>query len=107
LRIVVLGQAKCEIGSSGVNELSRLASKLNRGWVGVFVTTGTFSIPAQRELQDDGFPILLIHGRQVGEIVLRESMRLGMSVSSYLATVDGSYEERIRAREPAEILTDE
>jgi hypothetical protein len=107
LRIVVVGQAKCELGASGVNELSRLASKLNRGWVGVFVTTGHFSIPAQRELQDDGFPILLIHGRSVGEIVLRESMRLGMSVPSYLAMVDASYEDRIRARQAVEILTDE
>jgi hypothetical protein len=107
LRVVVAGQAKCQLGATGVAELSRLASKLNRGWVGVFVTTGHFSIPAQRELQDDGYPILLIHGRSVADIVMRETIRLGMSVLEFLQVVDASYEERIRARTPSEILSDE
>jgi hypothetical protein len=107
LRIVVAGQAKCQTGASGVAELSRLAAKLNRGWVGVFVTTGHFSLPAQRELQDDGYPILLIAGRQVGEVIARESIKAGVSVTDYLMTIDAAYEERVSAREPSDILADE
>lgn len=107
LRVIVAGQAKCERGPSGVAELSRLAAKLNRGWVGVFVTTGHFSVPAQRELQDDGYPILLINGRRVADTVLRESVRLGLEPFEYLEMVDASYEERIKAREADEILSDE
>lgn len=107
LRIVVVGQAKCQVGASGVAELSRLAAKLNRGWVGVFVTTGHFSLPAQRELQDDGYPILLIAGRQVGEVIARESIQAGVSVLDYLNEVDAAYQQRISAREPADILRDE
>ena len=107
LRIVVAGQAKCQLGASGVAELSRLAAKLNRGWVGVFVTTGHFSQPAQRELQDDGYPILLIAGRQVGEVIARESIQAGVSVVDYLKEIDAGYEQRLGAREPADILGDE
>jgi hypothetical protein len=107
LRIVVAGQAKCQVGASGVADLSRLAAKLNRGWVGVFVTTGHFSLPAQRELQDDGYPILLIAGRQVGEVIARESIRAGVSVPDYLKEIDAGYEARVGAREPADILGDE
>ena len=107
LRVVVAGQAKCLKGTTGVAELSRLASKLNRGWVGVFVTTGHFSVPAQRELQDDGYPILLLHGRLVAEIVHREASQMGKPILEYLQVVDASYEGRIRAREPGEILSDE
>jgi hypothetical protein len=107
LRIVVAGQAKCQVGASGVADLSRLAAKLNRGWVGVFVTTGHFSLPAQRELQDDGYPILLIAGRQVGEVIARESIQAGVTVPDYLKEIDAGYEQRLGAREPADILGDE
>lgn len=107
LKVVVAGQAKCQRGASGVADLSRLASKLNRGWVGVFITTGHFSLFAQRELQDDGFPILLINGRRLADIVLAETIRLGVEPIDYLRTVDASYEGRIKAREPSEILSDE
>jgi hypothetical protein len=80
---------------------------VNRGWIGIFVTTGHFSVPAQRELQDDGFPILLLHGRAVADIVRGEAARVGVGVPDFLRSVDSSYEARIRAREPAEILSDE
>jgi hypothetical protein len=95
------------VGANGVADLSRLAAKLNRGWVGVFVTTGHFSLPAQRELQDDGYPILLIAGRQVGEVIARESIQAGVSVRDYLRDIDVGYEQRVGAREPADILGDE
>ncbi len=107
LRIVVAGQAKCQAGASGVAELSRLAAKLDRGWVGVFVTTGHFSLQAQRELQDDGYPILLVAGRQVGEIMARLAIEAGVSVLDLLNAIDATYERRVSAREPADILVDE
>jgi hypothetical protein len=107
MRVVVAGQAKCQLGGSGPAELSRLASKLERGWVGVFVTTGYFSQQAQMELQDDGYPILLVDGKHVGELIARECALSGVSTRAYLDGVDATYEERIRARNAAEILSDE
>jgi hypothetical protein len=107
MRVVIAGQAKCQLGGSSPAELSRLASKLSRGWVGVFVTTGYFSQQAQMELQDDGYPILLIDGRHVGELVARECAASGLSTTAYLEQVDATYETRIKARNAAEILSDE
>ena len=107
LRVVVAGQAKCQIGGSSPAELSRLAAKLSRGWVGVFITTGYFSQQAQMELQDDGYPILLIDGRRVGELVARECIQGGISPRELLEQVDATYEERINVRNAAEILSDE
>ena len=43
LRLVVLGQAKCKAGGSpatGGLDLARTVARLDRGWVGAFVTTG-------------------------------------------------------------------
>ena len=37
LRVVVAGQAKCQISAITPADISRLAAKLGRGWVGVFV----------------------------------------------------------------------
>jgi hypothetical protein len=107
LRVVIAGQAKCQLGGSSPAELSRLASKLGRGWLGVFVTTGHFSQQAQMELQDDGYPILLIHGRHVAESVARECARSGTSTREFLEGVDATYDERIKVRNASEILSDE
>jgi len=107
LRVVVAGQAKCQLGGSSPADISRLASKLARGWVGVFVTTGHFSLQAQRELQDDGYPILLIDGRKLTDLVARDRAQAGISLRDYLQRVDISYEERVRTRDPKEILGDE
>jgi hypothetical protein len=107
MRVVVAGQAKCQLGGTGPADLSRLASKLSRGWVGVFVTTGYFSQQAQMELQDDGYPILLVDGRHIGELLARECARSGVSIGTFLERVDSTYERRIKVRDAAEILSDE
>jgi len=107
LRVVVAGQAKCQIGGTSPAQLSRLASKLSRGWVGVFITTGYFSQQAQMELQDDGYPILLIDGRRVSELVARACIQSGVSTLEFLKLVDATYEDRVKPRNASEILSDE
>jgi hypothetical protein len=107
LRVVVAGQAKCQLAPSSPAEISRLASKLSRGWVGVFVTTSTFSQQAQMELQDDGYPILLIDGRRLAELVATACVQTGSSIQNYLEEVDATYDERVKIRNAAEILSDE
>ncbi len=72
LKLVVLGQAKCKTGGTGGQDLARTVARLDRGWVGAFVTTGHFSQEAQREIVSDRFPLLLVNGRQVGETVVTE-----------------------------------
>ncbi len=109
LRLVVLGQAKCVAASapptSGL-DLARTVSRLDRGWVGAFVTTGFFSEQAQREVITDRFPMLMLNGRHVGEAVVKEAAISGRSVARYIQDVDADYDLRLSSRMPIEVLND-
>jgi hypothetical protein len=109
LKLVVLGQAKCVSEAappaSGL-DLARTVARLDRGWVGAFVTTGFFSEQAQREVIGDRFPLMLLSGRHVGESVVKEAALQGASVSDYLASIDAAYDSRISGRLPSEVLAD-
>jgi hypothetical protein len=68
---VVLGQAKC-VGPDtaiGGNDLARVVARLQRGWLGVFVTTGVYSRPAQLELAEDRYPLVLINGQRLAKVL--------------------------------------
>ena len=68
---VVLGQAKC-VGlntSVGGSALARVVARLQRGWIGAFVTTGSFSRAAQLELAQDRYPVVLVNGRRLARAV--------------------------------------
>jgi len=109
LKLVVLGQAKCVSESapaaSGL-DLARTVARLDRGWVGAFVTTGFFSEQAQREVVGDRFPLMLLSGRHVGEAVVKEATVQGVSIPAYLAGVDAAYDTRLSSRLPSEVLAD-
>jgi hypothetical protein len=109
LKLVVLGQAKC-VGESAPPtsglDLARTVARLDRGWVGAFVTTGFFSDQAQREVVSDRFPLLMLSGRHVGEAVVKEAAFQGTTIDGYLATVDAAYDKRLSSRLPVEVLGD-
>jgi hypothetical protein len=109
LRLVVLGQAKCVSPTapptSGL-DLARTVSRLDRGWVGAFVTTGFFSEQAQREVLTDRFPLLMLNGRHVGEAVVKEAALRGQSVPDYIGAVNADYDHRLSSRLPIEVLAD-
>jgi len=109
LKLVVLGQAKCVSPAappaSGL-DLARTVARLDRGWVGAFVTTGYFSEQAQREVVGDRFPLMLLGGRHVGEAVVKEAAIQGVSVPSYLDGVDATYDSKLSSRLPIEVLND-
>jgi len=109
LKLVVLGQAKCIAGSTPVTsglDLARTVARLDRGWVGAFVTTGYFSDQAQREVVSDRFPLLMLNGRHVGETVVKEAALRGLAMPEYIANIDAEYDGRLSNRLPAEILRD-
>lgn len=62
--LVVLGQAKCVRPESLVSaeQIARVVARLRRGWIGIYVTTGAFSEPAQLEMVEDQYPIVLVNG---------------------------------------------
>jgi hypothetical protein len=108
-RQVVLGQAKCHASlkaPTNAVDLARTVARLDRGWLGVFVTTSHYSGNAQREVIEDRYPILLIDGRTVGEVAVRQALVEGVSVEQYIDRIDGEYASRVLSRRPEEILTD-
>jgi hypothetical protein len=106
-KLVVLGQAKCESLSSptgGIN-VARTVARLRRGWLGAYVTTSFFSDRVQREIIEDQYPILLIHGLDLAREVDRLSLERGFAtVADFLKDVDGRYDQMIRQRRAEEIL---
>jgi len=106
-KLIVLGQAKCESLNSptGGNHIARTVAKLKRGWLGVYVTTSYFSNPAQIEILEDKYPLLLINGKKlaelVNEIVIEKRYK---NVTEYLEKVNSEYEGLIQYRDPEEIL---
>ena len=68
--IIVLGQSKRYKNSISGEKLTRVASRMTRGYIGVVVTLNTFTQPAQAEIKDDKLPIILINGKKVSELLL-------------------------------------
>ena len=105
-RQVVLGQAKCEKLDRPTNGLhiARLAARLRRGWLGVYVTTSYFSIPVQREVLADRYPMMLIDGRRLAEIVRRYISDSESSLQDLLEELASSYPRRLGFGDPELVL---
>lgn len=107
--LVVLGQAKCEARESATGgvHIARTVARLQRGWLGVYVTTSHFSQQVQQEVIEDGYPIVLVPGRKVAEVVSGILSERGISVLALLREVDDGYTDRLSYRRPHEaVLTD-
>lgn len=105
--IVVLGQAKCVTPTSAISpdQVARLVARLKRGWIGVFVTTGTFSRQAQVEIVDDQYPVVLVHGKALAEEVFRIAAEsFNGDVEAFLSTTFDSHATLVAHRRPEEIL---
>ena len=68
--LIVLGQSKRYRNSISGERLTRVASRMTRGYIGVVVTLSTFTKQAQEEIKDDKLPIILINGKKVSELLL-------------------------------------
>lgn len=106
--LVVLGQAKCVLPSSGVSpdQVARLVARLRRGWIGVYVTTGHFSKQAQVEIVDDEYPVMLVPGLKLIETIDRiVQQSFGGDLDALLEHVSERYQSEVTSRRPMEILT--
>jgi hypothetical protein len=63
-KIDFLGEAKkwTRANAVGAKDVSRLVARLARGQYGIFVTTSYYSRQAQKEVLDDGYPVKLLSG---------------------------------------------
>ncbi|MEV0196162.1 restriction endonuclease [Nonomuraea sp. NPDC050691] len=105
--LVVLGQAKCIKPDSLISaeQIARVVARLRRGWIGVYVTTGSYSEPAQVEMVEDQYPIVLINGMDL----IRELRAIarddhGGDLSACLDHIMASTATTVTNRRPEEIL---
>lgn len=106
--VVVLGQAKCIRPTSSVSpeQVARVVARLRRGWIGVYVTTGSFSKQAQIEIIDDQYPLVMISGRTLAETVRRMvAANHGGDLRALLESTVANYDEHITYRRPEEIIS--
>jgi hypothetical protein len=106
-KVIVLGQAKCEKISSptGGNHIARTVARLRRGWIGVYVTTSYFSVPVQREVLQDKYPILLVNGLRLTKEAIELAHEQGFaSIQEFLESIDINHDARVKNRDPEEIL---
>jgi hypothetical protein len=103
---VILGQAKCVAPTSSISglDLARLVARLRRGWIGVFVTTGVFSDPAQRELIEDDYPVVLIDGKRLVQELVQAMSVEGISLADLLNREADWHERSLSRRDPARII---
>lgn len=85
--LVVLGQAKnldpYERTVAG-SDLARITARLQRGWLGVFVTTGAFTRPAQVECDVDKYPLVLVNGQRLAQEVRKELAATGLGLDELI-----------------------
>jgi hypothetical protein len=106
-KLVVLGQAKCEIPGRPTSgrHIARTVARLRRGWLGAYVTTSFFSERTQREVIEDRYPIVLINGRRVAEEVLALLVESGsLDLEDFLTVVDSTYGQNVVPRDPEDLL---
>lgn len=101
LKIVILGQAKCEAidRPTGGVHIARTVARLKRGWFGVYVTTSYFSRNLQLEVMDDQYPVMLICGKKLSETVSKILFRKGIDLKRFLQTLDDDYHTENRRTE--------
>ena len=107
VKIVVLGQAKCEKPSSGTSgrDLARTVARLKRGWIGAYVTTSFFTDRSQIEMVEDQYPLITVNGKELATEILRQQLAEGFStLKEFLVSVESEYGERISNRRPEDIL---
>jgi hypothetical protein len=104
--LVILGQAKCQRSPISAPDLARVVARLQRGWLGVYVTTSIFSEPAQMELAEDKYPLVLINGKRLAQELERATVSEGMTLRELLDRESDWYETKQRLISAHRILDD-
>lgn len=104
--MVVLGQAKCTSPQKAVSsrDLARVVARLQRGWLGVYVTTGMFSESAQEELYSDKYPMVLINGKRIAREIRLIMNTENINLEDLLNRERRWYEEHMEPVDPVRII---
>jgi hypothetical protein len=104
--IIVLGQAKCLRPSAAVSglDIARLVARLQRGWIGVFVTTAVYSRPAQIEVAEDKYPVILINGQRLARELQKVIVSERLQLRELLEREDHWYNSHVQPLHPSRVL---
>jgi hypothetical protein len=69
----------------GVKELARLISRLRNRQFGVLVTTSAVSRQAYQELREDGHPVIVLAGKDIADILIKNGYNTKEAVKRLLA----------------------
>tara|TARA_B100000767_G_scaffold248031_1_gene248637 strand:- start:7440 stop:8780 length:1341 start_codon:yes stop_codon:yes gene_type:complete len=111
--LLVIGQAKCRSVFDDVKkgemtrDISRVASRLTRGSIGIYVTTGTYKNSTQEEVALDELPIILLNGRLLADLILSFMLRTGKKLNDILIERDRWYDIQQKSIPPENILHDD
>jgi hypothetical protein len=100
--LLVVGQAKCRTAYNDVKngeltrDIARVASRLTRGTIGIYVTTGTYKDSTQAEVSMDELPIILINGRLLADLILSYLIKTGKTLKDVLEERDEWYDNSQR-----------
>ena len=87
-------------------QVARVVARLRRGWIGVYVTTGSFSRQAQVEIIDDQYPVVLISGGTLAATVRRMAQaNHGGDLTALLQSTLDQYGTSITHRRPEEVIS--
>jgi hypothetical protein len=103
--VVVIGQAKRLKPSDSVSgiDIARTVARLKRGWIGVVVTTGIFSVNVQKEVLEDQYPLVLINGVRLAQELQTEMIETGLPLDDLLAREVAWYRAHSRVLAPDRI----
>lgn len=95
IKMVVIGQAKCQDSTISSKDIARTIAKLKRNYVGVFVTNSTFSRLTQEEILEDQYPLIMINGNKIAQLtnkyILDSSKDLN-KLQEYMDNLDEQYD---------------
>lgn len=95
IKMVVIGQAKCQNNTISSKDIARTVAKLKRNYIGVFVTNSVFSSQTQEEILEDQYPLIMINGfkmaQSVNKYILDSSNDLSL-LEDYLNQIDEQYD---------------
>lgn len=102
--LVVLGQAKCTRSGISGSDLARVAARLQRGWMGIYVTTSYFTESAQKELHVDKYPIILANGKTLVQQLMLMVNEENITLEEIFQREDEWFEMNLSPKDPSKIL---
>jgi hypothetical protein len=71
----------------GVKPMMRLIARLKHRDIGVFVTTSFFDLQVQKELIEDGHPVILMSGGDVARLLISRERGSDKSLGAWIESV--------------------